>query len=77
MTKTLYTGITTDLERRLNEHNTSKGAKFTRGRQWEVVASWSYPDQSSATKAEIKFKKLRRSAKQYYATWPGLWKLSA
>ena len=30
----LYTGVTTDLQRRLNEHNTSsKGAKYTRARR--------------------------------------------
>ena len=30
--KTLYTGITSDLERRLQEHGTAKGARYTRGR---------------------------------------------
>ena len=30
---TLYTGITTDVEKRLEQHRTGKGAKYTRGRQ--------------------------------------------
>ena len=35
---TLYTGITTDLERRLDEHNnSSKGAKYTRARRPVVL----------------------------------------
>lgn len=63
--KTLYTGITTDLERRLEEHNSSnKGAKYTRGRRPVVlVYSKEYENRSEATKAEGEFKKLTRTAK--------------
>ena len=61
----LYTGITKDIERRLNEHNTSKrGAKYTRSRRpVKVVYQKTYPDRSSASKAEYRFKKLNRKAK--------------
>ena len=63
--KTLYTGITTDLERRLEEHNSSdKGAKYTRGRRPVVlVYSKECGDRSEATKAEKKMKDLTREEK--------------
>jgi len=62
---TLYTGITTDLKRRLNEHNNStRGAKYTRSRRpvkyrFTMICT----NQSDATKEEIKFKKLTRKQK--------------
>jgi len=57
--KTLYTGITTDLKRRISEHNSSvKGAKYTRSRRPVVlVYSENYPDKSSASKREYEIKK--------------------
>jgi len=56
---TLYTGIATDLERRVKEHNSSdKGAKYTRVRRPVVlVHSEVYPDRSSASKREYEIKK--------------------
>jgi len=56
---TLYTGIATDLERRVKEHNTSaKGAKYTRVRRpVSLVYSETYPDRSSASKREYEIKK--------------------
>ena len=56
---TLYTGIATQLERRIEEHNSSdKGAKYTRVRQpVELVYSEEYPDRSSASKREYEIKK--------------------
>ncbi len=58
--QTLYTGITTDVKRRVKEHNTSaKGAKYTRSRRpvtllyHEVCA-----DRSSASKREYEIKKM-------------------
>ena len=63
--KTLYTGITTDLKRRLEEHNSSdKGAKYTRGRRPVVlVFSKKYKNRSEASKAEREMKKLNRKEK--------------
>jgi putative endonuclease len=66
---TLYTGITTDLARRVTEHNTAKlGAKYTRGRRpVKLVYSEAYPDKSSALKAEYRLKRLPRAEKMRYA----------
>ncbi|HEY9129678.1 MAG TPA: GIY-YIG nuclease family protein [Sulfurovum sp.] len=56
---TFYTGIATQLERRVEEHNTSdKGAKYTRTRRPVVlVYSEVHPDRSSASKREYEIKK--------------------
>ena len=57
--ETLYTGIATELERRIDEHNGSdKGAKYTRVRRpVRLVYSEEYPDRSSASKREYENKK--------------------
>ncbi|BAF72085.1 GIY-YIG nuclease family protein [Sulfurovum sp. NBC37-1] len=56
---TLYTGIATDLERRLDEHNhSSKGAKYTRTRRpVKLVYTEEYSDRSTASKREYEIKK--------------------
>jgi len=63
--KTLYTGITTDLARRLKEHNTApQGAKYTRVRRpVTLVYASRFKDRSSASKAEAKIKNLSRLQK--------------
>jgi len=62
---TLYTGITTDLDRRIEEHNGSdKGAKYTRGRgPVELVYSAQCEDKAEAAKEEYKIKQLTRVEK--------------
>ena len=57
---TLYTGVTTDLDRRLHEHNvTKRGAKYTRTRRpVELVWSKEFKNRSEAQSAEYGFKKL-------------------
>lgn len=61
---TLYTGITTDLERRVEEHNTGIGAKYTRGRgPVEVLYSEQHADRSAASQREAAIKKLSREEK--------------
>jgi len=57
--ETLYTGIATQLDRRIEEHNSSeKGAKYTRARRpVELVYSEEYRDRSSASKREYEIKK--------------------
>ena len=61
----LYTGITVDLERRINEHNSSKlGAKYTRTRRpVKLVYSKKFNNRSLASKAENRIKKLSRDEK--------------
>jgi putative endonuclease len=63
--ETLYTGITTDLERRLKEHNHSKvAAKYTRARRpVTLVYSKTFRDRSGASIAEAALKKLTREEK--------------
>ena len=63
--KTLYTGITVDLDRRVKEHNSSKlGAKYTRARRpVKLVYSKKFRNRSSASKAESGIKKLSREKK--------------
>lgn len=63
---TLYTGITTDTERRLYEHNTptGKGAKYTRMRQpVELVYVKEMKSKSDAAKEEYRIKQLSREDK--------------
>jgi len=56
---TLYTGIATNLERRVEEHNNStKGAKYTRTRRpVSLVHYEAYVDRSTASKREYEIKK--------------------
>jgi len=63
---TLYTGIASDLQRRLSQHNgeLAGGPKYTRGRRpvrllWSVGA----PDRSAALQREAAIKKLSRAEK--------------
>lgn len=61
----LYTGITTDVERRFKEHgNPAKGARFFRGRKpMEVLYTENHPDRSSALQREAAIKRLSRAEK--------------
>ena len=63
--KTLYTGITTDLKRRIFEHNeTSLGAKYTSHRRpVKIVFSKKFKNRSLASKEESRIKKLNREEK--------------
>ena len=56
----LYTGVTTDLQRRLHEHNnTKRGAKYTRTRRpVQLVWHKEYENRSQAQASEYQFKKL-------------------
>jgi len=64
---TFYTGITTNLKRRIEEHNNSSlGAKYTRGRRpVKLVFSKKYKNKSLATIEEARIKKLSRKEKIY------------
>lgn len=62
----LYTGVTTDVERRFAEHcGTNRRARFFRGRKpVRVVYTEKHPDRSSALKREAAIKQLTREGKQ-------------
>jgi putative endonuclease len=63
--ESLYTGITTDVQRRFDEHcGTEKGARYFRGRQpLEIVYRENHPDRSSALRREADIKRLPRNQK--------------
>lgn len=63
--ETLYTGITTDVARRVDEHNNSaKGAKYTSARRpVELIFSKKCKNRSSASKEEFRIKSLSRKEK--------------
>ncbi len=62
--KTLYTGITTDLARRLAEHKAGTASHYTRShRVQKVVYSEASPDRSSALKREYEIKQWPRKRK--------------
>ena len=61
----LYTGITTDVEKRLEAHRNGKGAKYTRGRgPLELVYREECGSHSEALKRELEIKALSRQQKQ-------------
>lgn len=63
--ETLYTGITTELERRVEEHNNSElGARYTRYRRpVELIYSMKFPDRATASKEEFRIKQLSKEQK--------------
>ena len=62
---TLYTGITTDVSRRLEAHRSGKGAKYTRGRApLELVYQECCGTHSDALKRELEIKSLSRAQKE-------------
>lgn len=61
----LYTGITTDVARRLNAHHANRGARRLRGRQpLMLVFSRRIGDHRAALRVERRVKALRKAAKE-------------
>lgn len=62
---TLYTGVTTNLARRIHEHNaTKRGAKYTKTRRpVELMWSKEFNNRSDAQSAEYNFKRLLHKEK--------------
>ena len=61
----LYTGITTDVDKRFEAHASGKGAKYTRGRgPLTLVYREECSDHSAALKRELEVKKLTRQEKE-------------
>ena len=60
----LYTGYTTNIEQRLEKHNSGKGAKYTRSRlPVKLIYQEAYPSKEAAMSAEALFKKKKRAEK--------------
>lgn len=61
---TLYAGISRDVAARLRAHIAGTGARYTRGRgPLRLLASRSYPDRASASRAEWWLKRLPKRRK--------------
>ena len=66
---TSYVGYTNNLKKRLKKHNSSKGAKFTRGKKWNLIYYKQFKSKSEAMKEEYKLKKnyiLRKKIKNKF-----------
>ena len=64
-----YVGYTNNINKRIMLHNSSKGAKFTRGNKWKLIYVKKYYDKSTAMREEYKLKKnylLRNKIKIQY-----------
>jgi len=61
---TLYTGYTTDVDRRLRQHNAGKGARYTRSRTpVKLALKERYLRRGDALKRELQIKRMSRSSK--------------
>jgi len=64
-----YVGYTKNLKKRLSLHNSSKGAKFTKGRKWIIIYYKKFLEKKIAMSEEFKLKKnykLRNKLKDKY-----------
>ena len=57
--KISYVGYTNNLKKRLILHNSNKGAKFTRGRKWQIIYKEAFTSKSEAISREYYIKKNR------------------
>ncbi|SOZ39578.1 GIY-YIG nuclease family protein [Cupriavidus neocaledonicus] len=63
----IYTGITTDVARRFAEHQSGKGAKYTRSRKpIRVLGQVRFATKSEALKAEIEIKRMSSAQKRSF-----------
>ena len=58
--KISYVGYTNNITNRLKLHNSSKGAKYTKGKKWKLIYKRKYSTKSEAMKEEFKLKKNRK-----------------
>ena len=67
-----YVGYTNNIKKRINLHNKSKGAKFTRGKKWKLAYYKKYDNKNLAMREEYKLKKnykLRKKIKELFINW--------
>lgn len=63
-----YVGYTNNIKKRIKLHNSSKGAKFTKGRKWRLIYKKKFSSKSEALKYEYFLKKnykLRKKIKDF------------
>ncbi len=60
---TYYTGYTNNIQRRVREHSTGRGARYTKGKRLELKYCESYPTQREAMRRELTIKRLPRAKK--------------
>ena len=58
-----YVGYTKNIKKRLQLHNSGKGAKFTRGRRWKIIYTEKYLTKKEALSREYYIKKDRKFRK--------------
>tara|TARA_B100001248_G_C27285136_1_gene409694 strand:+ start:355 stop:585 length:231 start_codon:yes stop_codon:yes gene_type:complete len=64
-----YVGYTNNLKKRISLHNSGKGAKFTRGRKWQLIFKEKYNTKKEAISREYYIKKnknLRKKIKESF-----------
>jgi len=64
-----YVGFTSNLQKRINLHNSGKGAKFTRGRKWKLIYKEKFKSKREAISREYYIKKnksIRKKIKKKY-----------
>ena len=54
-----YVGYTKNINKRIKDHNSNKGAKFTRGRKWKLIYKEIYKTKGEAISREYYIKKNR------------------
>ena len=64
--KRTYVGYTKDINRRLELHNNSKGAKFTKGFKWVIIYKKKFKDKNSAMSYEYKLKNNKKKRLTLY-----------
>ena len=55
-----YVGYTKDIKKRISQHNSGKGAKFTRGRKWKLIYKEKFISKNKAISREYYIKKNRK-----------------
>ena len=64
--KRTYVGYTNNLKKRLNKHNSGKGAKFTKGNNWIIIYKKKFLSRSRAMSYEYKLKHDRKRRLKIY-----------
>ena len=64
--KKTYIGFTSNLKKRLKDHNSNKGAKYTRGNRWIIIYKKSFSSKSEAMSYEYSLKRDKKERLRIY-----------